>query len=513
MTSSNSKRIAKNTSLLYARMAIVMVVNLYTVRLVLNALGAVDYGVYDVVAGIVIMFQNLSSVMSASTQRYYANALGEKNTNNLKKVFSSSVNVNLIFSFAVLIIGETIGLWFLNTYLDIPESRLLAANFVYQFSIFSFIATIMQIPYSSAVIAYEDMGLFALISLSACFLKLVTAYLISIAQIDRLILYGLLLMSISIFELFIYMIILRARYCDIKYERKSATLWRELLSFSGWTLFGTAASVGTNQVCTFLVNIFFGPVVNAARAVAFQIHNAINSFSSSFLTAVRPPIIKSYAENNFEYLNNLFNYSTKFVFYTLLMIVIPLFLEMDYVLNFWLNTTDAQTVLFCRLMLIYSMILALNNPITFIMHAGGFVKQYHVKVEIPTLAIMPITYLLYKTGFSAYTTYITMIVAVLVSHVIRLVCLHRYYPQYDVKDYVKSFISKAIIVSMTSGLLLLLIHSNLSVGLLRLLITCITSLIIIGILTYFVGLNKEERNILIVIIEKFCGRLLKKMDK
>lgn len=494
MPSSSSKKIAKNTGLLYARMAIVMVINLYTVRIVLNALGQVDYGIYDVVAGIIVMFQNLSSVLSIATQRYYSNALGERNVGLLNSVFASSIKVNFLFSLIVILIGETIGLWFLNTHLDIPEIRMNAANWVYQFTIISFVATIMQIPFSSAVVAYEDMGYYAVISLVSCSLKLVTAFVISKTGFDKLVIYGLLLMLISVFELVTYSIITRKKYSEMRFSRHNANLQKELLTFSGWTLFGTAASVGTTQVCTFLVNIFFGPVVNAARAVAFQVHNAINSFGSSFLTAVRPPMIKSYAEKNYSYLNKLFDFSTKFVFYTLLMIVIPLYIDMEYLLKLWLSNDDPQTTLFCRLMLVYSIILCLNNPITFIMHAGGFVKQYHVRVEIPTLAIMPITYILFKVGLPAYTTYITMIIAVVLSHIIRLWCLHKYYPQYDLREYFKSFVLKAFIISSFVTLLLYYIHSLMPNGIGRLMILLGASIILVGIMTYCIGLSKYEKN-------------------
>lgn len=493
MSKVNSKRIAKNTGLLYAKMAIVMVVNLYTVRLVLNALGVVDYGIYDVVAGIVIMFQHLSSVLTISNQRYYSYSLGAGDDKSVSQVFSSSINVNVIFSLSVILICETVGLWFLNTHLDIPETRITAANWLYQFSVLSFVAALMQIPFSSAVIANENMGIFAGISLLSCFLRLFTAIYISNTNYDRLIIYGLLLALISLIELIVYTIIALRKYGDLTYHRHNATIWRELLSFSGWTLFGSVASIGMTQFCTFLVNIFFGPVVNAARAISFQINNAINSFSSSFLTAVRPPMIKSYAEKNYDYLNTLFNYSTKFVFYTLLIVFLPLYLEMEYVLDLWLKTTDVQTVLFCRLMLIYSLILSLNNPITFIMQAGGFVKQYHVSVEIPTLATMPVTYFLFKIGCPASSTYYTMIAAVVVSHIVRMVCLRRYYPQYNIYGYLKYFVLRAILILSVAALALYYVQSMMYSGIMRLLSINILSVAIVGGLTYTVGLIKEER--------------------
>ena len=493
MASSSNKRIAVNTGLLYARMAVVMVVNLYTVRLVLNALGAVDYGIYDVVAGIVVMLQSVSTVLSVSTQRYYSYALGESDFYKISQVFSASINVFTIFSLIVLLLSETVGLWFLNTYLDIPDSRMTAANIIYQFSIFSFIALIMQTPFSAAVIANEDMGYFSLISILECMLRLLTAFFIAHSLGDRLVYYGLFLMVITLLSLAIYIIITFNNYHYFKYSLKKATIWRELLVFSGWTLVGSTSGVLMTQVCTILVNIFFGPIVNAARAIAFQMFNALNSFCNSFLMAVRPPMVKAYAEHRFEYLNQLFIYSTKFIFYTLLVLFIPLYLEMDYVLRIWLKTTDLQAVLFSRLMLIYALLLSLSNPITFIMHAGGFVKHYHISVEIPTLAIMPITYFLFEVGYPAYTTYIVMIICITCSHVIRLLCMKKFYPYYEIKNYVRLFVVPAVIITLISFALAERLHSLVKYEILRLVCISVQTFMVTFSLTYFVGLNNEER--------------------
>ena len=459
MTQTSNKRILKNSVFLYARMAIIMVVNLYMVRLVLNTLGVVDYGVYDVVAGVVLLFQSVSSVLSLSTQRYFSYALGEGNKEKIALTYSSSIYVFLFFSVIVLQISESIGLWFLNNYLDIPDNRMAAANWVYQFSILSFILIILQIPFSSAVIAYEDMDIFSIISLGECFLKLLSVVLLAYLQTDKLILYGLFLMLVSLIALCAYMIVVVKKYDQCRFNIKSIGQWRELLTFAGWTMFGSVASVSITQVCTFLVNIFFGPVVNAARAIAFQVSHTLNSFCGNFLMAVRPPMIKAYAEEQYDYLNKLFICCTKLVFYGMLMVFIPLYLDMEYILGLWLKTSDPQTVLFSRLMLIYTFILVLGNPITIIMHATGYVKQYHIVVEIPTLAVMPFTYLFFKLGFPAESTYMIAILAIILSHFIRLGCLNRYYPYYSISNYFLSFVFGAIFVTVAAYLALKYVQS------------------------------------------------------
>lgn len=494
MAVTSGKKIAKNTIVLYARMAVVMIVNLYTVRLVLNALGAEDYGIYDVVAGIVTMFASVSSVLSIATQRFYSYSLGENNLQEIKHVYSSSINVYLVLAIAIIGLSETAGLWFLNSHLNIPDYRLSAANWVFHFSILSFVFLIFQTPFSSAVMAYEDMGFYAIISLIECFLKLFIAIYLSRTGFDKLIIYSFLLMAVSGLSLTSYILIVKTRYKECRYSRKWGTKWKEILSFSGWTFCGSLASVGMTQVCTFLVNIFFGPIVNAARAIAAQMSSVINSFCGNFLMAVRPPLIKAYAEEEYDKLNILFLFSNKFTYYLLLVMFVPLFSEMGYVLHLWLGVDDEQTIFFSRLMLIYGMVLALSNPITFVMHATGKVKQYHTIVEIPTLLVAPVTYVLYLVGLPAYATYITMIVAIVASHVIRVICINKYYQYFQLKEYLVSFILRSVIVTAILVSLYFIVLSVLPYqGITRLILACALSVFITLPLLYCIGLDKEER--------------------
>lgn len=295
--SSNTQRIAKNTTLLYIRMMVVMVINLYTVRLVLNALGAEDYGINNVVAGVITMLMSVSSVLSTATQRYYSYSISENKLERLRNIFSTSINIFALLSLIVFILGETVGLWFVNTQLVIPDERMNAANWIYQFSIFSFIFTFIQVPYSAATIAHEDLGIFALISITECVLKLIAALLIFVIPLDGLIIYGATLFIISTLVLISYIMVGYSKYAECRYQKPTKkTLFKELLSFSGWSLFGSVAGVGMSQVNTILVNIFFGPLANAARAISLQFTMAVSSFSGSFILAIRTPMIKSYAD-------------------------------------------------------------------------------------------------------------------------------------------------------------------------------------------------------------------------
>jgi O-antigen/teichoic acid export membrane protein len=478
-------------------MMIVMIINLYTVRLVLNALGAEDYGINNVVAGVITMLMSVSSVLSTATQRYYSYFLGENNLNRLRNIFSTSINIYALLSIIVIILGETVGLWFVNTQLVIPDDRMNAANWIYQFSMFSFIFTFIQVPYSAATIAHEDMGIFAIISTTESVLKLISVFLIFVIPLDGLIIYGATLFIISTLVLLTYIIIGHNKYPECRYLKPTEKfLFKELLSFSGWSLFGSVAGVGMSQVNTILVNIFFGPLVNAARAISFQFNMAVSSFSSSFLMAIRPPMVKSYAEESYLYLNKIFNLSNKFIYYSLLMICLPLMFEMETVLVLWLKTNDPQTILFSRLILVYALIMSLNNPISIIIQATGHVKEYHIPVETFTLLCVPATYILFKLGYPAYSTYIVMIIAAVSSHVVRLICLKKYYKPFSYSEYVKSFLLPAFTITIVATLFVFFIHNSILNTSLRISAVVIFSVVCVSAFALLIGLSKTEKVIL-----------------
>jgi len=499
--SNKTTRIAKNTTLLYIRMLIIMIINLYTVRVVLNTLGVEDYGIYNVIAGVVTMLNSVSSVLSTATQRYYSYSLGENKTECLRNIFSTSINIYAVFALTIIILGETLGLWFVNTQLVIPTERMLAANWIYQFSIFAFICTIIQVPYSAATIAHEDMGIFAIISTAECVLKLITVFLLLVIPYDRLIMYGVALLIISILVFISYQTIGSRKYEECHYYKVTEkSKYKEILSFSGWSLFGSIASVGMFQVNTILVNIFFGPLVNATRAIALQINTALSSFCNSFIMAIRPQMIKSYAENDYLYLNKIFILSNKLIYYSLLMACLPLIFEMGTILSWWLKTSDPQTVLFSRLIVVYALILSLNNPISIIIQATGHVKEYHIHVEFFTFLCVPATYILFKLGYPAYTTFITMIVAIIASHLVRLICLKKYYKPFSFLEYLKTFLLPAFVITLMAASFAFLIHISILNTTLRLCISILVSVLFVLILTSLIGLSKTEKKVLRIVI-------------
>ena len=499
---SRSHKIATNTILLYVRMIFVTIINLFSVRLILKALGTEDYGIFTVIVGVVTMFQCLSNVLASATQRFYSINFGLKNKERLKKIFSTSVNLYFLISIIILIVGETVGVWFVNTFLNIPEHRIAAANWIFQFSILSFVSTLLSAPFLSSVIANEDMNIFTLINISDTLLKFIASIIVLFVGGDRLILYSAMLLAVSILTLIVYIVIARHRYEECHYIKVTdIELYKKIGSFSGWTLFGSMASVGMNQINTILINIFFGPITNAARAVAMQVNTAISSLSANFITAVRPSMISAYASGNHDFLNKIFNISNKFIFYCLLIILIPLFLRIDNVLYWWLGTEDKQIALFVRLIIIYAFILSLNNPISIVIQAIGKVKQYHLAVESFTLVCPVITYLLFKLNFEAQACFIAMIVSVVLSHIVRIICLTKYYLDFKIKEYLKSFLFPAIFITVFVVLIAVKINSLISNPIINIIALLISTTIVTLLLVFLIGLSREERQALRIIIK------------
>jgi len=478
-------------------MLVVMGINLYSVRLLLNALGIEDYGIYDVIAGVITLLSSVSSVLQTATMRFYSYALGQNKIQRLQNIFSTSIRIYALLSIIVFILGETIGLWFINTQLVIPHERMNAANWIYQFSIFSFISIIMQVPYSSAVIAHEDMSIFAKISIAESMIKFLAILSILIIPLDKLIIYGAALFLISSLVLISYIRIGYTKYSECRYKKPTEKkVYKEFLSFSGWSLFGSVAGVGMSQVNTILVNIFFGPLIGASRAIARQINMALSSFTASFLMAIRPQMIKSYAEGSYLYLNKLFNISNKLIYYCLLMVCIPLMFEMDDILLFWLKAAAPDSVLFSRLILVYAIIMDLNNPISIIIQATGHIKEYHVPVETFTLLCVPATYLLFKLGYPAYTTYIAMIVAAIASHIVRLIVLKKYYNPFSFTEYIQSFLLRAFVITVLSSFSVYLLHESITSTFLRVTAVVLTSIFSVTLFVLLIGLSKSEKEVI-----------------
>lgn len=410
-TSENNKRIAKNTLLLYFRMLLLMVVSLYTSRVTLAALGVEDYGIYNVVGGVVAMFSMLSGSLSAAISRFITFELGRGDKERLKTVFSTSVNIQIGLAIIIMVLAEIGGVWFLNCKMNIATERLLAANWVLQCSIITFMINLISVPYNAAIIAHERMSAFAYISILEAVLKLLVVYLLYVTLYDRLIVYAVLLCLVAIALRLIYGIYCKRNFEECTYHFiYDKSILRSMTGFAGWNFIGVASGALRGQGVNIVINLFCGAAVNAARAISFQVNNAVNSFASNFMTAINPQITKSYASDNYGYMMQLIFQGARLSYYLLLFISLPLILEADTVLKLWLEEVPEHTTLFVQLILVFGMEEALSNPLITAMLATGDIKKYQLTVGGLQLMNFPVSYMLLKFGLFPEVTIIAAIV-------------------------------------------------------------------------------------------------------
>ena len=383
MADSNKKRVAKNTLFLYFRMILIMVVSLYTSRVILAQLGIRDYGINNVVGGVVSMFAFLNSSMATATQRFLTYALGKGDRDRLRKTFAASMNIHIFIALVIVLLAETIGLWFVNAKLVIPQDRMFAANVVYQFSILSFCVNIIQVPYDAVLIAHEKMSIYAYISILETILKLVIVYMLSISPFDKLITYSILFFAVTLFIRFTYQIYCKKHYAESKFMLFwDKDLYRQMSGFAGWNLFGSLAWLCRNQGLNIILNLFFGPVVNAARGVANQVSGAVMNFISNFQTALNPQITKEYAVGQIKEMEKLAYLGIKFSYIILFILAFPLMLNIQFVLGIWLVKVPEWTSIFVILTLVDSLVGNLFGvPLMTSLSATGNIRNYQIVVS------------------------------------------------------------------------------------------------------------------------------------
>ena len=395
--SENTKRIAKNTLMLYVRMLFSMLVSFYTSRVVLNTLGVEDYGIYNVVGGVIGMLGFLTSSLGAATSRYLTFDLGKGNLTVLKRTFGNVLGIYLLLAILIFILGESIGLWFMQTQLQIPPERQYAALWVYQFSIFSTMLSLVSSPYVSAIIAHEKMTAFAYISMVDVVLKLLLVYLLVIFPFDKLITYVVLFFAVQLFDAVAYSVYSLRSFEEARtkiiYDK---ILFKEILRYSGWIVNGHLAMMGFSQGLNILLNIFFGPVVNAARGIAVLVNSVCSNFCANFQTALNPQLTKTYAQGDLVYMHSLLVKSSKFSFYIFFFIMLPLMFEATVVLKFWLGIVPENTETFFFFVLCISLLGTLSNPVIVAVHATGNLKRFQLIEGTMLLMIVPIAYILLK---------------------------------------------------------------------------------------------------------------------
>lgn len=505
MTASN-KRIAKNTLMLYSRQLFILLVNLYTVRVLLNVLGVEDYGTYNVVAGIVALFSFLSNTMMSATQRFFSFALGRNDDAQLRKIFSINLLVYLLIALAAVVLLETLGLWFVMRKLNIPPGRLTEVYWLYHFSVLTFLGMICTSPFAAIIVAHEDMHIYAGISIIETFLKLIVVFLL-ICTKDKLVAYGAMLFAVSFLNAMMYLFVCLRKYqeCTFRHLHFDKTLLREIFDFTGWTLFGQLSTVARNQAVTILLNQFFSPVVVAARAIALNVSGAINIFASNFNVGLYPPIIKEYAAGNRKEMFQLIFNGSKITFFLMWIIALPLFLEMDFILTLWLKKPPEGLVLFTRLTLIEALINSSSMPLTTAARAPGKMKTYELTLGIIQLLIFPASWLILSCGGQAYTVFIVAIIANLIMFAVRLFIVHILI-RLPLKRFSIHVLLPLSAIIFCSALPSYLLCSFLPTGFLSTCILGLSSLLFSFFCMYFIGLTNTQRShIQSIIIKRTFG--------
>lgn len=492
-TSANNKRIAKNALMLYFRMFVMMGITLYTSRVVLNTLGVVDYGVNNVVAGIVGILGFINGAMASATSRYITFGLGKGDMDRLRTIFSTALQLHFVLGVLVAIGGEVVGLWFLYNEAQIPAERMDAAFWVLQVSVVSIIIGMTSQPYNSAIIAHEKMSVYAYTTILDAVLRLLIVYVLVVVPVDKLILYSVLGLGAGVVNRIVIQTYCKRHFEEASYRHTfDKGLFKELTNFAGWSLFGNMAASLFTQGQNMLLNAFFGPVVNAARAVAVQVMGAVGMFVGGFQTALNPQITKSYAAGQMAEMHNLMFRSSRFAFYLLFLVALPAFFEAEFVLKLWLGIVPENTIIFVRIMILTSMNGAIANPLIVANQATGKVAKYQAVCGSILLSIVPISYLVLKLGAPAYSVFIVHFFVEIIAQVARMTML-RPLIGIKIRDYIKNIYSRVWAVVAASVVLPASLYFSLEAGVARFLIVCSASVICVAASAYFIGMTANER--------------------
>ncbi len=509
MVSESNKRIARNTVLLYIRTLFSQLIALYTSRKILEILGVEDYGINNVVGGVVGMLTFLNGSMAVATQRFLTVELGRNDLKAFGRVFSMSCLIHLALALIIVIAAETVGLWFLNTQLNIPADRMTAANWVYQVSVFSVFIGILQTPYTATITAYERMNVYAYVGMSEAVLRLAIVFLLLFISYDHLIVYSLLGLGVSLLlgSIVCLYAIRHFEACRFKWQWDDR-LFRAMLGFTGWNLFGTIAWLLKGQGSNILMNIFGGPTVNAARGISFQVSNAIQNLVSGFSTAVNPQLTKNYAAGNREGLFRLMMTSSKISFFLLLLIALPVMIEISYILQLWLVDVPDYAALFTQLILLEALLNTYGGPMITGLMATGNIKWYQIVVGSVILLIVPISYIFLCLGYSIVTPLIVSIGAMAVSMVLRLWFCKRQL-EFSVNIYIYKVICPTIGIFLLSAIAPIVVSQVMVTGFLRLTTVTLVSIASVSVLTYGLGLNSPERQLVRTAATKVLHKFFK----
>ena len=483
-----------------------MAIALYTTRVLLNSLGVIDYGIYNVVCGFVMLFGFLNISMSNGIQRFYNYTLGKEGPSHLSSVYSTAIAIQVIIIAIILLFAETIGLWYINNEMVIPHDKLVAANWIYQLSIVSLVFTILQGPYNAAVLAYERMNIYAYISIADAILKLLAAIMVSSVTDDRLIIYGIFIVCISLFNLLAYYLYCKVQLSHMKFVNGAQReLFKQMFSFLGWNIFGSFAYVVKGQGTNVILNNFFGAVINAANGITTQVTYAIQSFATNLVIAFKPQLTQSYAMGDYERTERLLFSMSKLSYLLFCIIGIPLICEIDFILSIWIgDTTPPQTAMFCILSIIATGIGCLNTPVTQVIHATGKMRLYQIVTCVIICSIIPISWIALRYGASANSVFYITIIITILNQAACIYTLNTIFP-IKLRKYIIDVVLRCLIFTCISFMIVYLISNSMPPSWLRLLLVCIGT-IASAMFIPWVVLNNEEQQLIKQFIRKFIRR-------
>jgi len=490
----NTHRLIKNTGFMFFRMLVVMVVGLFTSRLILKYLGVEDFGIYNVVGSVIVLFSFLKQTLNAATSRFLSFEIGRGDSEGIKRIFSMSINCHIILAVILVFVLEIVGFWFLNTHLNIPNGRLYAANWVFQFSLLSFFLGIVFTPYNSAIIAYERMDFYALISFVEALLKLIIVYCLLISSFDRLVVYSFLLMCVTLVNGLFNYFFCRCKFSDCKYRLFwNKTIFKQIMSFSGWSLTVSTVDVGTNQGMNICFNIFLGVVANASMGIANQVIAQLSQFIRSFSTAYNPQIIKSYAAKQYDYFMTLIFSASKISYMILFFVSLPIVLNIEFILRVWLGNYPSMAPGFIKAIIVYCLIDVSQAPLWQAVHATGNIKVHELLMSSIKIFTLPIAYILLRIGFSGQLVLFSWAGINLCCAVARTLYLRKLI-NLDVLKYLTSVVAKIAIVTILAFPLPYYLSTVCGQGWTNFFVVSVVSFILTGGLIFFIGLNKVERN-------------------
>jgi O-antigen/teichoic acid export membrane protein len=485
-------------------MFFMMAISLYTSRVVLNTLGVEDFGIYNVVGGLVSMFGLLSGSMSGATQRYITFSLGRDDNETLNKVFCLSLQIHALMSVITVLLIETVGIWFLYNKMVIPPARLTAAFWLLQISAVTFVFSLMSVPYNADIVSHERMSAFAYISIIEAILKLGIVFLLVLSPFDKLIVYAALLALVQIVIQLCYMTYCHHHFSESHYHyTRDWILFREMASYAGWSLFGSFSAMAFNQGLSMLLNVFFGPVVNAARAVASQVMAAIQLFINNFQMALNPQITKTYAQGDFTSLHLLMFRSSRFSFFLMYLLSLPVLLEAPLILKIWLHTVPDYTVIFLRLIICTSLIYTIVNPILVANGATGKVRNYNIVCGTMMISILPISYVVLKLGAPAYSVFIVHFCIESLTQVARLIMV-RWRLHLPIRRYVTNVYLPILLVICVSTIVPVLLYLSIEGVYIKFFVVVIASVLSVAATSFYIGFTRHERS---VILERVKYRL------